>query len=129
MKNIGIASAVIKKGDQYLIAQRKEPKFLEDKWEFPGGTIEKGETVEETLHREIIEEIGLDVEVEKHLADMHSDLHNRNIDIHFFLCKLDGDEKNIKLTEHKKWTWVSKENYKDFEYTNLAERMILRLFK
>lgn len=56
--------AVIKKDNKYLLTQRAQidaedlPEFI-GKWELPGGGLEKGETPEEALHREVREELGI----------------------------------------------------------------------
>ena len=52
MKVIEVVAAVIKKEDKIFITRRGYGEFI-DMWEFPGGKIEKGESREEALHREI----------------------------------------------------------------------------
>lgn len=60
---VEVAAAIIMKDDhQILIAQRGEGQ-LANKWEFPGGKREAGESFEQCLQREIMEELGITIEV------------------------------------------------------------------
>ena len=54
-----VTAALMVKGDEIFIAKRKLGQHLESMWEFPGGKIEKGETGEECLMRELEEEFGI----------------------------------------------------------------------
>src|SRR5918994_3505078 len=56
-----VAVALIDADNRVLIAQRPEGKPLAGLWEFPGGKVEAGERPEETLIRELKEELGIDV--------------------------------------------------------------------
>lgn len=53
------ACALVDADNRILLAQRPEGKSLARLWEFPGGKVEKGETPEETLVRELEEELGV----------------------------------------------------------------------
>lgn len=57
------ACALIDTDGRILLAQRPEGKNLAGLWEFPGGKVEKGETPEETLVRELEEELGIKTKV------------------------------------------------------------------
>jgi 8-oxo-dGTP diphosphatase len=57
------ACALIDADGRILLAQRPEGKSLEGLWEFPGGKVEPGETPEETLVRELREELGIETKV------------------------------------------------------------------
>jgi 8-oxo-dGTP diphosphatase len=62
-RRVEVAAAVIERPDgSFLLAQRPEGKAYAGWWEFPGGKVEAGETVESALARELHEELGLDVE-------------------------------------------------------------------
>ncbi|HOE27573.1 MAG: (deoxy)nucleoside triphosphate pyrophosphohydrolase [Candidatus Aureabacteria bacterium] len=65
-KTIVCAAGIIRRGDRVLIAQRKPDSSLEPlKWEFPGGKIEFAEDPRACLVREIREEMGFEIEVER----------------------------------------------------------------
>ena len=57
-----VACALVDADKRVLIAQRPEGKTLAGLWEFPGGKVEPGERPEQTLIRELHEELGIDVE-------------------------------------------------------------------
>lgn len=69
-KHYNVVAAVIVDNDEVLCMQRGQTKFeyTSYKWEFPGGKIEPGEMPDEALHREILEEMAMDVRVDKHLV-------------------------------------------------------------
>lgn len=56
-----VAAALINDNDEVLLAQRPKGKRLAGKWEFPGGKVEKNESPEGALVRELKEELGVDV--------------------------------------------------------------------
>jgi 8-oxo-dGTP diphosphatase len=58
------AAALINDNDEVLLAQRPEGKRLAGRWEFPGGKVEKDESPEGALVRELKEELGIDVKPE-----------------------------------------------------------------
>ena len=65
-----VTAAILIKDGNILIAKRKSSDKLADKWEFPGGKIEKNETPEQCLIREIKEEFGIDVKVGEYLGEI-----------------------------------------------------------
>ena len=62
MKTIKVVAAVIRDGDKIFATQRGYGD-LKGGWEFPGGKIEEGETPQEALKREIMEELDTEIEV------------------------------------------------------------------
>jgi len=104
-KIIGIGIIEDDKGN-ILMAQRYEPKIKEAhlKWEFPGGTNEFGEPLEDTVKREILEETGLNVEVLELLPCCSSALwKHEDYSLHalVFCYRSKFIDGNLHLKDHK----------------------------
>ena len=74
------------------------------KWEFPGGKIDMGESPEECLRRELVEELGIQVRVGKHLPTTTHRYPTFSVTLHPFVCTIDAGE--IVLHEHAAITWL-----------------------
>ena len=61
-------NCIIVKNNKLLLVQQNRPKEVKGKWSIPGGKVEKGETFEEAIIREVKEETGLDVISSEHLS-------------------------------------------------------------
>jgi len=83
-----------------LIAERNSG----GKWEFPGGKLELGETLEECLAREIKEELGLDIAVNKLFMSIDYDYPDKSIALHAFVCRIiDGRPRALGCRDFA-WT-------------------------
>jgi ADP-ribose pyrophosphatase len=69
MNSFDVVAAIIIKDNKYFIAQRNRNKHLGLKWEFPGGKVEKNETFENALKREIKEELNIDILIKNKLGE------------------------------------------------------------
>ena len=76
------AGVVISRAGRILIAQRKETSMLGGLWEFPGGTLEKGETMPVCIRRELEEELGIKTNVGQRLLVVHHAYSHFTIDLH-----------------------------------------------
>ena len=113
MKIINVVAAIITKGNLFFIAQRNRKKHLGFKWEFPGGKVDKNETNEEALKREIKEELNINIFVEKKITEEKYVDQSINIILHYYFCKItDGV---IILNEHENSVWVSKNDIKYYD--------------
>ncbi|MGE0527011.1 MAG: (deoxy)nucleoside triphosphate pyrophosphohydrolase [Bdellovibrionales bacterium] len=69
---LAVVAAIIENSDgRILLVQRPPGKYLAGLWEFPGGKVEMGESAETALHRELKEELGLEVEIQSSLGVFH----------------------------------------------------------
>ena len=109
-----VTAAVIQDGSQFLIAQRRAKDRIEpNKWEFPGGKVEFGETPEEGLAREIKEELNLEIEVGK-LIGISSHVYQDPIKpLHVVLlcyhCKLKVAKTELRHLAVQDSKWVQPE--------------------
>jgi A/G-specific adenine glycosylase len=81
-----ITAGVIWKGERFLIAQRRAGGLLGGLWEFPGGKQEKGETLEQCLRREILEELGIRIRVDGHFMSLKHAYSHFGFTLHAFHC-------------------------------------------
>ena len=110
---VPVSVALLWKNGRLLIQKRPEKGLLGGLWEFPGGKIEKDETVEEALRRELKEELGVEMEIERPLPTVkHAYTHFRVI-LHPFECRLTNG--NPPLSQQKR-RWVLPERLKDFAF-------------
>lgn len=103
MKTIEVVAAVIKHDNKIFTSRRNYGEF-ENMWEFPGGKIEEGETREESLIREIKEELELNIEVNKYLTTVEYDYPNFHLIMHCFMCTIIGGELRLNVHNDAKWT-------------------------
>jgi len=102
MKTIEVVAAIIKKEDKIFITRRASGDFV-DMWEFPGGKIEKLESREEALIREIKEELELDIDVLEFLTTIDYDYSNFHLTMHCFICEISGGKLNLNAHNDSKW--------------------------
>lgn len=120
---INVVAAIIKnEGGKILIAKRNLKKSQGGLWEFPGGKIEKDETREEAIIREIKEELTIDIKVDKYLAEKVFNYPDKDINLIAIECKqIKGD---IKLNEHEDIKWVNKNELRNFNFAP-ADKFII----
>ena len=108
MKTIHVAAAVIIQKNKILCVQRNENKFeyISKKWEFPGGKVEENEKIEETIVREIKEELNLDIEVKNYLIQVDHCYPDFRIIMDTFKCEIIGGK--LCLNEHIQFLWLDK---------------------
>jgi A/G-specific adenine glycosylase len=83
-----VTAAVIQRGEQVLIAQRPADGLLGGLWEFPGGKQEQGEDLATCLKREIIEELGVEIDVTGHTGTYRHAYTHFRVTLHAFYCQL-----------------------------------------
>lgn len=100
--DVGIKALILNNG-KFLVMHNNGVK--EDLWELPGGRMEFGETAEETLRREILEETGLMVKPIKLLDTWNLIREDYQITGIIYLCEL--EEGKVRLSdEHDKFKWI-----------------------
>jgi 8-oxo-dGTP diphosphatase len=99
-----VAAALIVRGDQVLICQRKAGSAMGLKWEFPGGKIEAGESPQQALRRELDEELGIQAEVGPRMAHVrHTYRSGGAVDLEFFAVYSFAGEIINHIFEDVRW--------------------------
>ena len=102
MKTIRVAAAVICEGERIFATQRGYGEW-KDYWEFPGGKIERGETPEEALRREIREELDAEIEVGSLIRTVEYDYPAFHLSMDCFRCTLKGKHLTLLEAEDARW--------------------------
>lgn len=89
MKILEVAAGLICHEGRYLIARRKPGVHLEGLWEFPGGKRESGESFEECLRRELLEELSLRIKAPILFQTVRHDYPGKTVELRFFRCAID----------------------------------------
>lgn len=125
MKKIEVSSAIIIKNNKIFVTQRGCGDY-KDKWEFPGGKLEEGESPEDCIIREIKEELDTDIKVVKHLNIVEYTYPTFHLKMHNFICELKSS--HISLLEHKAAKFVDV-NELDFIDFLPADKLVLEDIK
>ena len=105
MKTVRVVAGIIIEDGKVFATQRGYGEF-KDGWEFPGGKIEQGETPEEAVVREIMEELDTEVEVKELFDTVEYDYPKFHLSMDCFWCELQSE--HVVLNEHEDAKWLSK---------------------
>ena len=123
-----VAAAVIRtlRGNKILIAQRPLGGMLGGLWEFPGGKVERGESLRACLKREIQEELGIEIEVGSRVTNVRHAYTHFRITLHAFECRLvRGRPRKIDVAD---WRWVTLDELDDFAFA-VADHKIIQVLQ
>lgn len=110
-KTVRVVGAIIlNETDEVLCALRSPEMSLPNYWEFPGGKIEAGETIQEAIIREIKEELDCDIEAFEVFNDYTHEYENIFVNLITVVCKLVNGTPTA--SEHAQLRWVSKKDLK-----------------
>ncbi len=110
-----VTAGIIEKDGKFLIAKRKTGKCIGAKWEFPGGKLEDGETLEECLKRELKEELNIDVEIKEFFDSSIFSCDGKEIELLAYrVLYLSGD---LTLYDHDEVRWVNPSELMNYEFT------------
>jgi 8-oxo-dGTP diphosphatase len=116
MKHIEVVAAIIVNDNKILCVQRDENKlpYISKKYEFPGGKMEEGEKREETITREILEELKMNITVEEDFLTVTHEYPDFIITMHSFICKC--KDSTVTLTEHIDFKWLEKSELESLDW-------------
>ena len=116
MKRIEVVAGIIYCKNQILCVQRPKNKlhYISEKFEFPGGKIEEGETQKEALKREILEELNISTKIKSLFMTVVHEYPDFELTMHTFICEV--ETKELTLVEHIDQKWLSTEELKTLDW-------------
>ena len=120
-----VAAALIRKNGKFLICQRPENKTRAFQWEFPGGKAESGETPQEALRRECMEELCIDVNVGELYYELVHEYPDITIRLMLFECEITGGE--LTLAEHNAMKFITPAEIDEYKFCPADEEILKKL--
>lgn len=130
MKRIEVVAAIIYFKDEIFCVQRPENKkrYISEKFEFPGGKIEKGESNKKALRRELIEELNfIPTKIDDLFLTVVHQYPDFELTMHSFKCY--SKTKKIQLNEHISSKWVTLKNLKKLDWAEADIPIVNRLIE
>jgi len=123
-KHHNVVAAVIEVDGKVLCMRRGQSRYpyTSHLWEFPGGKIEEGETPEQAVHRELLEEMDLDVEVHELLATVTHDYPDFTITLAAYRCT--AATTAFTRREHEDSRWLSWDDLPTLSWCAADERLV-----
>lgn len=125
MKTIKVVAAIIVDDGKVFATQRGYGEF-QGGWEFPGGKVELGESLELALKREIKEELDIQINVKELIDTIEYDYPKFHLSMACFICSIESG--NVVLKEHEAAKWVTTEQIDTLNWLP-ADRLLLENIK
>ena len=122
-----VTAALIEKEGLILLARRKQGKHMGAKWEFPGGKVDPGETPEQCLRRELLEEFSIQTRVGEFLGS--EDYHEGDLHLDIRLYRAEHLAGEFALHDHEEIRWVRPERLLEFDLVESDRRLARRLLQ
>ena len=122
---VEVVAAIVRSNGKILITRRLDHAHLGGLWEFPGGKVEAGESLEGALLREIREELGIEVAVGPEIFTIEHDYPTKSVRLHFFDCSvIQGEPQALDVSDLR---WVTPPQLADFEFPPADAELIQKL--
>jgi 8-oxo-dGTP diphosphatase len=123
---IEVTCAIILDSGKILVTRRSEQMPHSLKWEFPGGKVREGETPESCIKREILEETGLEIKVERLFPTVKHTYEMYTIKLIPFVCSI--LEGTISLAEHVDYRWLYPDDLGQLDWLD-ADVEVVRMIR
>lgn len=129
MKHIEVVAAIIINDNKILCVQRNVNKlsYISMKYEFPGGKMEPGETKVETIKREILEELKMNINVHEEFLTVTHEYPDFILTMHSFICSC--YDPKVTLTEHIDFKWLDKNNLEGLDWAAADVPIVEKLIR
>jgi 8-oxo-dGTP diphosphatase len=123
-EQIVVVAAVVERKGEFLVARRLEGTHLGGCWEFPGGKVLPGETYEQALQREIVEELNTGIAALQKIFSTSHAYPERIVDLHFYRGELTGAPRPVLGQELR---WISRAEFASLEFPAADAELIAKL--
>jgi 8-oxo-dGTP diphosphatase len=123
-ERIVVVAAVIERNGEFLVARRLTGTHLAGFWEFPGGKVHQGETHEQALQREIVEELNTAIDGLQKIFHTSHTYPERTVDLHFYRGTLSGAPEPALGQELR---WISRGEFASLDFPPADAELIAQL--
>ena len=116
-----VAGGILMENGMVLIAQRKRDDDYGLKWEFPGGKLREGETGDECIVRELMEELGIEVEI----TGFYDEYIEDDLNILYYRVKLVSGK--LTLNDHERVQWVFPDELEGYDLLSVDREVARKL--
>lgn len=121
---VNIAIALLLSKNKILVGWRNSTQHQGNKYEFPGGKIEQGESAVEACRREVIEEVGVDISQWHAKTVIQHEYEDIFVNLHFFQGFISDEQ--LKAAKHP-WTLYERTELADLNFPKANQRIISQL--
>ncbi|WP_066966366.1 8-oxo-dGTP diphosphatase MutT [Microbulbifer sp. Q7] len=123
IKHIHVAVGVILGADgRILLAKRPDHLHMGGRWEFPGGKVEDGESIQRAMTRELKEELDIEVKAMEPLIEVRHDYGDKQVFLDtWFVTRFSGKERGV---EGQELAWVSVSELSDFHFPDANQPIV-----
>ena len=116
MKKVEVVAAIIYFESKILCVQRPKNKltYISEKFEFPGGKIERGETNKVSLKRELFEELNITTDIKSKFIKVVHQYPDFELTMHVYVCEVETGE--LQLNEHISKEWLNLNELKKLDW-------------
>lgn len=125
MKQIEVCAALLINENHQVLSTQRQGGEYHGYWEFPGGKMETGETHQDTLIREIKEELDVDIKVNDYLMTINYQYPNFYLTMHCYFCEITNGA--IKLLEHNDAQWLKQSDLDTVDWLEADIEIIEKL--
>jgi 8-oxo-dGTP diphosphatase len=123
-KTIEVCAAVIENGGRFLLARRPDDSHLPGLWEFPGGKLHDGETLDECICREIREELGREIIARERIGVIEHSYPEKTVHLHFLACRLKRNDDEECPAAETEYGWFEPTQIHELELAAADRRFV-----